>query len=429
MVEKFGDLPDKAKKRKANPGLALALAAALQAAAPATAEAQQVAETRLSFAPKLSAPARAEAYYPGMEEDPRPIRIKGSQRIETVRAAPVTAEKVAEEISELEMQLAPGGPLNKKLHSESLTKQELNDIVARISRVSGLAAQVDANLIPQTSAMDPYTLRDTPRSLVYLDLPVRITRADPHATEKTDAVVAELCGAGRYTYRGKTALVTARHCVYAPEHGLEAVEGDWFYLASGSDVAIKMIPAVEDDMSAQLDDDLAKITEGRFASMDAHDRYGQRVHYYTFLLPATLPVLNIIFPNGEVEEQKKLEMLQGFWYPAPPDQQMQAIDTAQRAANNELNAHGTSGTPFFVRIGTAFAIAGPSYAARLPVDAKDPTCIDNVRGLCTTIGFAATPQSIIDLFKTYDMAVESGSFKPKTGGEYTTKTHERYGQD
>lgn len=304
--------------------------------------------------------------------------------------SPDIAEAVAIGLEAFDLDMAQGGKYWNMLHSETLTKQELNTIINQISHFSAVLMKVEAREIPSHPRLEKFLLRKKPAGFGTLN----INTVFPGGELKVLR-----CGGVRVSYKGRLAFLTNRHCVY--EKGKYGALGihEWSFDSNpaSEDIALRLLPE-DNEPALAIHPDAVDAKGAHFAKFDIINRFDQNIKHYTYLIPVTLPVLRILHPGFTFDPKKPetQQVFKGYWYPAPPSEQnINPVD-------NQLNAKGQSGTPPLIRLRDKgfYVLGGPLRATR----ARISQCIDNDRGVCTTIMYATSVRGVAELF---DRAIEN----------------------
>jgi hypothetical protein len=326
------------------------------------------------------------------------------------KSSPVTPEILAANIRRTESQLLPGGALLKELDDPKLTRERLYGIIADVSRYGGLVDQTEAGIIPGHPDLNRYLLKETPRGLVVLKVPVRYANGE---------IGHKRCNGMRISFKeekGKvrTAIATNRHCVQQPGTFTALDYNSWLVSREGSDFALLPIKDSPNQESAEFDE-RATARRGWFGKVDALSRYDGQVKFSTFVLPMTEPVLKILFPTRTFIEVDKNRLLKEYWYPSPPDQQSISID------GKGIVVDGQSGTPPVVLSGKDYIPFSPMHS----IWSRGIECADDLRYVCTTINFTTSPAVFLDTVRSHSPKVWDALAEGQQPGPHRTIVLER----
>ena len=308
-------------------------------------------------------------------------------------------ESVAGDIDNLEARLRPNGNLMRELENKLLTKERLNSIVVELSNMGGLLTQAEARIIPKHPKLEAHLLSETPPGLVVLMIPVRYANG---------SIGKVRCGGLRVVHHGKVGIAANEHCINKPGEYVALDRDEWLTSPLKEDFAVKPIRPDIVQSAMSFNESILE-RQGRLARVDVFTRHNKPLRFYTFAIPMTLPVYKIFFPN---EKNKDFEetMMKGYWYPSLPSEQKEAVK------GGGANFLGQSGTALFVKSDRGgYTSSGPLFAG-LPERAE---CKDVVAGLCTTIMFSVSPNSVSSTFEAYSMVWDTMVASKKSALERT----------
>lgn len=256
MRETLGSSPDKRKKRKSNPGLALALAAALHSAIPAPlAEAQE--------GPKNSAWSSSDVFKaPNMDR---------AEYEDGIDAGGIPLEK---QVAFISYALGKGGPYFKEFHAPELDLVHMSEIYHYIDKVSArMTLAYTAHEIPK-GMEKVFNTSVIERSTKVLDLKANI---------KNKRV---FCNGFYANADGAAVFITDAHCM---QHAAEEEGKDYFIPADPrTDIAVRNATDEVPDLSSILQFDRSITDEsiaGRVTASFSFGLEGEKKVDFSFVVP------------------------------------------------------------------------------------------------------------------------------------------------
>ena len=333
-------------ERKRNPALAAALVAAL-AGTP-----QAHASDRVSTLPSAATYSNVEVFS-------------------------IDEELVKLKLAELKMRLRKGGDIGQRLAGN--TDLRIIDVALIIDEISAVTA--DLTRLRMRGPQDEY-LKKLLNNRTQLQL-VPLMSSAPGNNEPTRIT----CNGQYFTESGFTFFGTSRHCLTTNE-----ARTNFFPRQGKIDFVVQEVEPPPRVTPLQLPSASEEMT-GKVVLHDAVNRFHKTESYATVFLPVTQSFLDALWRARSITDRQRKEFLGDYWYVMPPHQgHLYDGDIKQ------MHAKGQSGT--FME--TSDGVVGHRLAGVLhSVTPRSAECHNSIRGLCTTIGFAVSPQKVRQTVSQY----------------------------